>query len=84
MSIKNVEELREFLSAELGRVRGGESTPAIANSQANLAGKIIQSVKIELEYNKMVGAHPSIGFLKSKDDKLKALSSDKARDIKNG
>jgi hypothetical protein len=74
MSINNVEELRDFLSQELDRVREGKSTPASANASANLAGKILSSVKMELEYNKMAGATPNIGFLgKSKIDQLKKL-----------
>jgi hypothetical protein len=64
MSINNVEELRAFMAEELQRLRNKESTPASANAAANIAGKIMNSVKMELEYNKMVGASPSIKFLK--------------------
>jgi hypothetical protein len=64
MPITNVEELREFLSSELERVSKGEITPAGANASANLAGKVLSSVKMELEYNKMAGLTPNIGFLK--------------------
>ena len=73
MAINNVEELRSFLAGELERVSGGETTPAAANASANLAGKILSSVKMELEYNKMVGATPQIGFLKGFADKQKKI-----------
>jgi hypothetical protein len=74
MPIQNVEELRDFLAQELDRVREGKATPASANASANLAGKILSSVKLELEHNKMAGATPNIGFLgKSTKNKLKQL-----------
>ncbi len=63
MTINTVEELRNFMSEELERLRNKESTPASANAAANIAGKVMSSVKMELEYNKMVGASPSIPFL---------------------
>ena len=61
--MKTVEELRTFLSRELERVSSGEITPAAANASANLTGKILSSVKLELEYNKMAGKNPDIAFL---------------------
>lgn len=73
MSIKNVEELRDFLSNELERVSNGETTPASANASANLAGKILSSVKMELEYNKMAGSNPNIEFLKGLSHTVKKL-----------
>lgn len=80
MAISNVEELRAFLSSELERVSGGETTPAAANASVNLAGKILGSIKMELEYNKMVGAHPQIAFLKGFNDKVKKIVHDKETD----
>jgi len=63
MAISNVEELREFLANDLERVSSGDISPAVANASANLSGKILQSVKMELEYNAMVGSQPQISFL---------------------
>ena len=63
MAITNVESLREFLARDLERVSSGEITPAVANASANLSGKILQSVKMELQYNAMVGGQPNIEFL---------------------
>ncbi len=73
MSITNVYELRDFMSEELHRLRSGNSTPSMTNASANLCGKIMQSVKMELEYNKMVGATPNISFLKKTDQEIKVL-----------
>lgn len=69
MSIKTIEELRDFLSEQMELLRNGDTTPANANASANLSGKILSSVKMELEYNKMVGATPNISFLKRSDQK---------------
>jgi len=77
MSISNVDELRSYLANELERVSLGQTTPAAANASANLAGKILSSVKMELEYNKMIGASPSIGFLKGLTNKINKLTHDK-------
>jgi hypothetical protein len=75
--MKNVEELREFLTKELQRVSDGEITPAAANASANLTGKILSSVKLELEYNKMTGHNPNISFLgKETNNRLKKLEQD--------
>lgn len=63
--LNNIEDLRSFLANELKRVSSGESTPASANASANLAGKILSSVKMELEYNKMAGTTPHIDFIKT-------------------
>jgi hypothetical protein len=75
MAINNVDDLRNFLSNQLERVSTGEITAATANASANLAGKIISSVKIELDYNRLVGATPSIGFLKGLGNNLKKISN---------
>jgi hypothetical protein len=72
MTIKNTEELREFLSNEMSRLGSGETTPASVNAMANLAGKMLQSVKLEIDYNRIVGATPNIEFL-GKIKKIKAL-----------
>lgn len=70
MTISNVEDLRNYMAEELERLRTKESTPATANAAANIAGKMMSSVKMELEYNKMVGASPNISFLNGINRKL--------------
>ncbi len=76
MAITNVEELRAFLAEDLQRVSQGEITPAVANASANLSGKILQSVKLELEYNAAVGAQPNISFLGQINKSIKKLQHD--------
>lgn len=71
MSIKTIDELREFLAIEMERLKNGDTTPANANASANLSGKILSSVKMELEYNRMIGATPIISFLDSESKQKK-------------
>lgn len=73
MSITNMNELRDFMLKEMENLRSKETTPAALNAAANMAGKVMGSVKMELEYNKMVGSTPHIDFLIKEDKKLKAL-----------
>lgn len=77
MSITTMDELREFISKEMEKSANGEITPAAANASANLAGKMISSVKVELEYNKLVGASPSIKFL----NKNKLLTENREKPV---
>lgn len=65
---------RSELSDVLADLKAGKLTPPVANAYANVCGKLLQSVKLELEFNKAVGSTPSIGFLSRKhNDQLKAL-----------
>jgi len=77
MAINNVEELRAFLANDLQRVSDGDISPAVANASANLSGKILQSVKMELEYNALVGSQPNIGFLGKLNRKIDKIAHDK-------
>lgn len=65
VKIENTDDLRFALANELKKVATGQSTPAAANAFANLSGKILSSVKLELEYNKLAGLKPNIEFIKS-------------------
>ncbi len=72
------DELRNFLFRELERVSSGEITPAAANASANVSGKVLSSIKLELEYNKMAGLNPKIDFFvqpqRSRIDNIKKLA----------
>ena len=58
----NVEQLKTMLVDVLEKVASGELTPASANSASNLAGKLLQSVKMEMDYAKLQGASPNLQF----------------------
>lgn len=61
--LQNMDDLRNFLSEEMRKVSSGDSTPAAANAVANIGGKIMQTVKMTLEYCKMTGQTPYIPFI---------------------
>jgi hypothetical protein len=75
-NIMDLNSLRESLAVELKKISSGDSTPASANAFANLAGKILSSVKLELEYNKISGTTPNISFIKLQEQQKK-LEKDK-------
>jgi hypothetical protein len=64
VAVTNINELRSFLAHELEKVSTGEGTPASANAAANLCGKMLSSIKMELEYTKQIGVTPSIDFIR--------------------
>src|SRR5690348_13887403 len=64
MPITNVDELRDYLAKELEKVSSGEINPATANASANLVGKMLSSVKLELEHSRIAGSGAPIPFLK--------------------
>jgi len=52
MSIENTNEIRKVITEEIELVRTGKSTAARANAISNLIGKLIASVKLDIEYYK--------------------------------
>lgn len=69
MAIDTVEQWRSFLAEEAEKLAGGESTAAKTNALSNLAGKVFQSVKLEVEYNRILGTTPNIKFFEGADIK---------------
>lgn len=62
--MQNMNDLRAFLSEELQNLREKKISPSEANASANLTGKIISTVKLELEYAKLVNRKPTMEFVK--------------------
>ena len=60
---KNINDLREILSEEIDKLRAGKTTPANINAITNATGKIFSSVKLEMEYAKILGEKPDIKYL---------------------
>lgn len=60
---KNINDLREILSEEIDKLREGKTTPANINAITNATGKIFSSIKLEMEYAKMLGEKPEILFI---------------------
>ncbi len=59
----SLDEIRVILSDEIAKVRDGESSPARANAVTNATGKILSSVKLEMEYFRLIGRTPNIPML---------------------
>lgn len=62
--MQNVTELRASLSDNYTRMKAGKMSLNVGKELANTAGKIINSLKVELEYNSMMEIKNEIEFLK--------------------
>lgn len=67
-------DLRCILSDEIEKLRTGSTTPANVNAVSNASGKILSTVKLELEVMKLLGKKPSniAGLIETGDSKDKA------------
>ena len=66
--MRNVNELREQLAATFAGLNSGAIEAAEAKELANLAGKMINSAKVQLEYHALRGEDKTkITFLHSTD-----------------
>lgn len=73
--MKNMQELRSTLAGCIEKVTDGKMSYNDAVAVGNLAGKMIQSSKVQLEHCSMRGEKPNIEFLvELKDDKPTAVT----------
>lgn len=63
--MKNVDELRKELSSVFEQLRAGDIKPVEAAELANIAGKMINSAKVQIEYYGMRKETPHIKFLET-------------------
>lgn len=63
--MKNCDELRTQLADVFSKLRAGVIKHTEAAELANLAGKMIQSAKVQVEYYALRGEKPRIAFLRS-------------------
>jgi len=61
--MQNCEELRKELASVFEKLRNGEIKPKEAAELANLAGKMISSAKVQVEYYALRKEAPTIAFL---------------------
>jgi hypothetical protein len=61
--MKNITELREELAKVFTSLRDGTMDPKQAIEMNNAAGKMINTVKVQLEYAELRGDKPDIGFM---------------------
>lgn len=57
--------LRKTLAEQINLLHAKKGDPKVANAIANTAGKIISTIRLELEYCKQYGLTPSISFIKA-------------------
>lgn len=55
--------LRNVLWEEIKKVRAGETSPANVNAITNATGKILSTVKLQMEFAKITGQVPNIEML---------------------
>jgi hypothetical protein len=65
--MQNITELRESLAENYTKMKTNEMSIKLGKELANTAGKIINSLKVELEYNSMMDLKNEIKFLERKD-----------------
>ena len=63
--MKNAEELRAELAQTFAQLKAGEIKPSEAAELANLAGKMIGSAKVQVEYYALRKEAPTIAFLEA-------------------
>ncbi len=63
--MKNAEELRAELSQTFAQLKAGEIKASEAAELANLAGKMIASAKVQVEYFALRKEAPKIDFLEN-------------------
>lgn len=72
---KTTTELRAVLCDTIAAVQAKEMTPDAAEAISNASGKIIASLRVELEYRRMRAEKPEIAFLDSHNDQRQATAS---------
>ena len=63
--MKNAEELRKELAQTFAQLKAGEIKASEAAELANLAGKMIASAKVQVEYFALRKEAPKIDFLEN-------------------
>jgi hypothetical protein len=61
--MQNIIELRKDLAQNYTQIKNGKMTIAKGKELANTAGKILQSCKVQLDYNAFMGVKEKIEFL---------------------
>ena len=62
--MKTVTDLRNELCNTFDDLKAGNITPKVASEMNNSAGKIINTLKVQLDYHTMTKTKPTIQFLK--------------------
>jgi len=63
MQIKNMNDIRSILAEEIENLRAKKTGPSTLNAIVNATGKILTTVKMEIEFAKLTNMKPSNGFI---------------------
>lgn len=66
--MKTMHDLRQMLSEEIDSIRAKKTTPGAVNAICNATGKFLSTIKLEMEFAKMIGKQPSVRFLTLMDN----------------
>jgi hypothetical protein len=66
--MENIKDLRDEVLDIMARLKDGRTSATKAKEMANLAGKAINSAKIQIEYEVMRGTKGKISFLEEGRD----------------
>ena len=78
--VKTVSDLRSVLAEEITRLKTHKSTPKETNAVVHTVGTILSSVRLEMEYLKLMGLRLEIGFMGKKGSALKAPTKARRND----
>lgn len=56
----NVSELRATLTEQITLLKTGKAEPKNVNAIVNAAGKVLSTIRLEMEYARMIGIVPKI------------------------
>ena len=70
MVIKNVNNLRSFLSEQIEKIVDGELKPDEANAVSMMAANMLLSIKLEMDYNRLQNKEPDIPFMNNNNSNL--------------
>lgn len=68
--MKNIKELRDALENSFTKLMNDEVSIGKSNEISNIAGKMISSVRTEMEYNKQVGHSKKIDFMEYGNEEM--------------
>ncbi len=68
MTQLSTNEMRSILTEQIDGLRAGTATAATVNAISNAVGKILSSLKLEIEYHKMIGKRPNIKAMLSEPE----------------
>jgi len=63
--MQNITELRKALTRNYAEMENGSMDLKLGSELCNVAGKIINSLKVELEYNSLMKNNKKIEFLEN-------------------